>query len=319
MGVTGLLCACGRKSHAKHLGWAPTDICWRKCLDGDDADSVQVEDYFDADLYGDWPVIFHRGGEAPFPDGVQRFLVEAHAERAHNAQVSGTAIGTNHGHQYDASLELGLACFIGVFGIGAVDGAGSRNASADVIDASTDAAAATFADTRTFARANASSVTAADATTTAGSIRRRIENVSHWVAVLVGLRQHQVGRTDQGGFGRQLRSFIANDDCGWRELLVGETRRCAVRCGKLVLIAATTSSVDRSGGDRENVVFTARDQFSDSGANGGSVFDHQPTGGADECERDRLEGQREGEMGSANGKVAGADTEERGNDRGTIG
>ena len=102
-------------------------------------------------------------------------------------------------------------------------------------------------------------------------------------------------------------------------MLVGETRSCAVRCGKLVLIAAASSSVDRSGGDRENVVFTARDQFSDLGANGGSVFDHPPTGGADEYEHDCMEGEREGEMRSANGKVAGADTEERRNDRGTIG
>jgi pyruvate-formate lyase-activating enzyme len=54
--------------------------------------SVQVEGYLDADLYSNGTVVFHGGEEAPFLDGLEGFLVEAHAERTQDVQVSSTAV-----------------------------------------------------------------------------------------------------------------------------------------------------------------------------------------------------------------------------------
>src|SRR6516164_171672 len=110
---------------------------------------VQPEVNLDVDLYGDRTAVLHGGLEAPPVDRFDGFLVEAHAQRTGDFDVSRLAVRPNDQPQNYDSLKLRLTGFFGVFGIGSLQGARSRDSVANVKGAAAESTAMTGTDTRT--------------------------------------------------------------------------------------------------------------------------------------------------------------------------
>src|ERR1700746_248724 len=140
-------------------------------------------------------------------------------------------------------LILRFPGFLRVLGVWVVDGARGGDASAELIDPATNAAAAPLADSRTIPGTDSCAFSGADATAASRSVRGRRENRGGWIASCSELRKFHLGRTNYSRLSRQLRNFVFHDDCGWSALLIGKTRSGSTRGWHFVLSAAASSAM----------------------------------------------------------------------------
>ena len=102
------------------------------------------------------------GSKLPVLHGFDRFFVEAHSQAAQHVNVAGPAVGSDDEADGADSLVLRFASFLGKFGFGRIDRAGSAGATADVEDSATNAATFTGTKARPFARSNATAAAGAN-------------------------------------------------------------------------------------------------------------------------------------------------------------
>src|ERR1035441_10953320 len=92
---------------------------------------------FDCDLDPDWVTVLHGRLELPVLDGLHGLFVEAHAEAAQNADVAGTAIGSDDQAEGTDALVFRFASLFRKFRLGGINLARRGKAAAPAKDAST--------------------------------------------------------------------------------------------------------------------------------------------------------------------------------------
>jgi hypothetical protein len=123
-----------------------------------------VEVYFYCDFDSHRMTVFHGGLELPGSDCFDGLFVETHAKAAQDADVAGTAIGSDNQAESTDTLVLRFASFFGKFRLGRINLARRRDAAAHMEDASTGAATFARTKTRSPARSNAAAAARTNAT-----------------------------------------------------------------------------------------------------------------------------------------------------------
>src|SRR5271170_305031 len=72
----------------------------------------QPEVHFDSSLNGDWLSVLHSRTELPLLNRLNRFLIQAEAERANHFQFPGVALFVDDDEENNSSLEFRLARFL---------------------------------------------------------------------------------------------------------------------------------------------------------------------------------------------------------------
>lgn len=199
------------------------------------------------DLYCNWNAVLAGRFESPGADGLDCFFIQPHAKGALNPDlVRAAVVAHDHPKDHDA-LVLGFPRLFRELWIRRVNDPRSADTAPDSVDSPTDTSSPTRSYAWTMPRTHSAATPTPDTSAGSRPVRWRAGIGRKWIAERASVRQHDVRRYNDCGFGCQLRTVIPNHDGRWGDLLGREPWQGTLRRCQFIPIATPASSTGLGG------------------------------------------------------------------------